>query len=165
MERQVTELDDIECLRRCVAGDRSALRALTDLHGAAVNGTLYQILGDAALAEDGCVDVFAAVWRDARRFDASVSVRVWLYRHVVDAARRAPSSTNHDRGLMSTALAFLARSERSMLVLYYGVGLDVGEVAQVLRRPKFLVGRDLFGARRELFEVYRCLTGTGVGAA
>jgi len=158
------ELDDIECLRRCAEGDRFALHELTDRHGAAVNGALYQILGDGSLAEDACVDVFATIWRNARCFDGRVSARVWLYRHVVDAARRAPFSPSPEPGLMSTVLAFLARPARLMVVLYYGVGLDVEEVAQVLRRPKFLVRRDLFGARRDLFEVYRCLTGTGVGA-
>lgn len=153
---------DAGCLRRCAAGDREALRELTQRHGATVNGALHQIIGDAQAADDACVETFAAVWRGARRYNGRISVKVWLYRHAVDVAMRAPLRFDAaGKSRLATALGFLDRRERAVLVLYYAAGLNVHEIAQVLRRPQCWVRYKMTAARRGLVEMDRCLTGSG----
>src|SRR5690349_20928482 len=66
-------------LARVAEGDEAAFRALYDATSARVLGLALRILRDRAAAEEALVDVFAQVWRQARRYDATKScVATWI---------------------------------------------------------------------------------------
>jgi RNA polymerase sigma-70 factor (ECF subfamily) len=56
-------------VRRCAAGDETALRELYRSQAARLKGLAMRITGSAALAEDVLHDIFLRVWQDAHRFD------------------------------------------------------------------------------------------------
>lgn len=66
-------------LARVAEGDEAAFRALYDAASPRVLGLALRILRDRAAAEEAVVDVFAQVWRQAARYDASKSaVATWI---------------------------------------------------------------------------------------
>src|SRR5829696_5804084 len=69
----------VELVTRASTGDEAALRALYEATSAHVFGICLQILRDRASAEEALVEVFAQVWRQCARFDASRgSVSTWI---------------------------------------------------------------------------------------
>ena len=84
--------DDARLLRRIATRDTDALRELYDVYGKIVFGMALRILGDRQLAEDCTQEVFVAVWRGARRYDAErARVSTWLFaltrNNAIDLAR------------------------------------------------------------------------------
>lgn len=72
--------EDVELVQRIAEGDPEALRELYGLYGKIVFGMAYRVLGDRQLAEDCTQDVFVALWRGARSYDAKrARVTTWLF--------------------------------------------------------------------------------------
>jgi RNA polymerase sigma-70 factor (ECF subfamily) len=78
-ERPTAPSDDAPLVARLVAGDADALAALYDRHGRAAFGLARTLVGGASDAEDVVAAVFAQLWQNAHRFDASRgSVAAWI---------------------------------------------------------------------------------------
>ncbi len=76
-----SSLADAELMARIAAGDESALGAIYDRHGNVVYGSVLRFLGDRQAAEEVVQDAFLAIWREARRYEASTgSAAGWLLR-------------------------------------------------------------------------------------
>jgi RNA polymerase sigma-70 factor, ECF subfamily len=70
---------DRAAIRAVARGSGDAVAELYDRYGATVYGLALRILGQPDLAEEVVQDVFAQVWRDAGRYDASRStVAGWM---------------------------------------------------------------------------------------
>jgi RNA polymerase sigma-70 factor, ECF subfamily len=67
------------------AGDRDAFAALFDRHRRELQVHCYRMLGSFAEAEDVVQETFVRAWRGIDRFEASASVRAWLYRIATNA--------------------------------------------------------------------------------
>jgi RNA polymerase sigma-70 factor (ECF subfamily) len=66
-------------IARAADGDQQAIAALYDRYAATLYAVAYRVLGERADAEDVLIEVFAQVWREASRFEASRgSVAGWL---------------------------------------------------------------------------------------
>lgn len=77
-DRQLTERDRA-LIHDVAGGSGDAVAELYDRYGATVYGLALRVLGQPDLAEEVTQDVFAQVWRDARRYDASRStVAGWM---------------------------------------------------------------------------------------
>jgi RNA polymerase sigma-70 factor (ECF subfamily) len=70
---------DRAAIRAVARGSGDAVAELYDRYGATVYGLALRVLGQPDLAEDVVQDVFAQVWREAGRYDASRStVAGWI---------------------------------------------------------------------------------------
>ncbi|KAA1176420.1 sigma-70 family RNA polymerase sigma factor [Marinobacter salinexigens] len=68
------------CLRACVDGDKSALKALYVRESQQLLGVVSRIVRDRARAEDILHDAFVRIWQRASTFDASRGGgRGWVY--------------------------------------------------------------------------------------
>ena len=68
-----------DCVRRCVAGDQSALGELYDESSPHVYGVALSVLRDSADAEEVTLDVYTQVWRSAPVYASQRgSVVAWL---------------------------------------------------------------------------------------
>ena len=73
-------LDLADALRRCAAGERSALRAVYDAEAPRMTGVAMRLLRRRALAEEAVHDTFMQVWQRAATYDpARGEARTWLY--------------------------------------------------------------------------------------
>jgi RNA polymerase sigma-70 factor, ECF subfamily len=59
-------------------GDKAALELLYLRHSARVYRFVVHLTGSGSAAEETVLEVFLAVWRDARRFKGKSQVRTWL---------------------------------------------------------------------------------------
>lgn len=72
-------VDERRLVKRLARRDPEALRALYDLHGAAIFGLLLRAIGERAAAEDVQQQVFLEAWQRADRFDPERGgLRTWL---------------------------------------------------------------------------------------
>ncbi len=78
--------DDDEIVRRCVAGDRAAQRALFEREKRRVHATLFRILGSNQNIDDLMQDVFVSVFRSLAAFRGESSLATWIDRCAVRAA-------------------------------------------------------------------------------
>ncbi len=88
--------DDDEIVRRCVAGDRAAQRALFEREKRRLHATLFRILGSNQHIDDLMQDVFVSVFRSLPAFRGEASLATWIDRCAVRAAfahirKRRPS--------------------------------------------------------------------------
>jgi RNA polymerase sigma factor (sigma-70 family) len=81
LSRSVPERAHLEeALRRCAAGDPTALRTLYDAEAPRMLGVAMRLLRRRSLAEEAVHDAFLQVWQHAARFDAAKgNARTWLY--------------------------------------------------------------------------------------
>jgi RNA polymerase sigma-70 factor (ECF subfamily) len=77
--------DDAALLARAAGGDHRAFAALVDRHAGMVLAVCRRHLGDDA--EDAAQEAFVKAWRAAATYSGRASVRTWLYRIAVNAAR------------------------------------------------------------------------------
>ena len=68
-------LDLADALRRCAAGERSALRAVYDAEAPRMTGVAMRLLRRRALAEEAVHDTFMQVWQRAATYDPAVAAR------------------------------------------------------------------------------------------
>jgi RNA polymerase sigma-70 factor (ECF subfamily) len=145
-----------ELMRRMIAGQEDAIRALYARFGRPVYTMGFRLLGSAESAEELTQDVFLAAWRKAARFDATRGrLSTWLMaiahnmavdrmRHERGAARPPlvlvdelpePLGVGEDESLLERdrarrALATLAPSERRLLSQAYFFGWTAREIAE-----------------------------------
>jgi len=80
--------------------DESALVELYDLTAPGLFGLITEIVTDREAAQDILKEVFARLWRDAKRIQAGGSVRVWL---ALEARAKAVDWQRAQSGMRTTA--------------------------------------------------------------
>lgn len=164
-------------------GSPEDFAVLVDRHAPAVFNYLWKFVGNPHDAEDLTQETFLKAWRGMARFQTSRAFVPWLFtiarRTALNHFRaRRPSEEFTDQTLAAPAAeapdcateqAELADSiwrqadrlkprQREALWLHYGEGLDVEEVARVMRTTRICVRVLLHRGRNEL---RRRLEGTG----
>lgn len=153
---QARETDpDVALVRAMAGGDRAALAAIYERHGARILTYLVGRLSDPALSEEVLQDVMLAAWRGSAAFRADSKVLTWLlsiaHNRAVNATRRKrvgeseldvraiadrPGGRRVDRVAehldLHTALRQLPEDQRAALELVFFHGLTVDETAAVL---------------------------------
>lgn len=151
--------DDQDVLERARRYDREALAQLYDRNAPRIYAYLYRRVGNAQIAEDLTGDVFVRVLEAVRaRKSWKVSFQAWLYRiahnvvvdwyrgtggqnfqdideGVVEATARAQGADGTEpwsREELRSALRDLTATQQEVLVLRFGEGLKVREIAEVL---------------------------------
>lgn len=82
----VTAPEDLELVKRCVAGDRQAQRALFAREREHVHWTLFRILGHSQHLEDLIQDAFLEVFRSLGTFRGESQLSTWVERCTVRVA-------------------------------------------------------------------------------
>jgi RNA polymerase sigma-70 factor (ECF subfamily) len=135
------------------------------------------IVGERESAREAVQDAFASVVRTRRDFRGEAPLEAWVWRAVVNAARKrrgryarevqlrsVSASTNgtapnHERSELATLIALLPERQRLVLFLRYYADLDYRRIAQILRVEVGTVSATLHAAhtslRRALKEVQR----------
>jgi RNA polymerase sigma factor (sigma-70 family) len=135
------------------------------------------IVGEREGAREAVQDAFASVVRTRRDFRGEGPLEAWVWRAVVNAARKkrgryarevqlrsVSASTNgtapnHERSELATLIALLPERQRLVLFLRYYADLDYRRIAQILRVEVGTVSATLHAAhaslRRALKEVQR----------
>jgi RNA polymerase sigma-70 factor (ECF subfamily) len=151
---------------------------LVDEHYVDVYRLALRLVRDGELAADVTQEVFFRAVRALPRFRGDSSPRTWLYRIVLNEARRhrprrnmvgleaaAARADPHARTAESaiadveaarlhTLIAALPDRERESIVLHYLQGLDVKAVAALLGCPENTVKTHLFRGRARLREMW-----------
>ena len=137
------------------------------------------ILRDEPLAEEAVHEAFVRALRHGRSFRGTGSLEAWIWRTVVNEARRrsvaerhrfrvppaavphdaATSNGHHERGALEALVAALPERQRLALFLRYYADLDYQTIAEILGVKPGTVGATLNAAhtalRSELLEVER----------
>ena len=179
MKVTAQQLVDELLVMRCQDGDADAMRELVSRWQRPLWRYAYRLTGREDAAWDAVQDAWLAVIRGLRRLDDPRRFRQWAYRIVTNKAadwirkrqrRRkfrkgleaAPPPAAADNGAaedVRAALRLLPRRQRVLLTLRYLEGLNVGEIASVLRVPTGTVKSRLHGARKELKRLLRPRSG------
>ena len=160
---------------RFVAGDPDAMRQIYTIHGRALFGAAYRILGDAGLAEEAVQQALLQAWRAAHRFDPERRIAPWLVtitkRAAIDTYRRekrhitetlaghdAPADSPGIETVWATyrvrrALQQLPDNEKDLLMLTHFAGLTHEEAAAHLEIPLGTVKSRSYRAYRKLTEL------------
>ncbi|MCB1125051.1 MAG: sigma-70 family RNA polymerase sigma factor [Verrucomicrobiae bacterium] len=171
LEEQSSEM----LVRACQSGSAEAFDALVDRHAGAVYGYLLRFTGNPHDAEDLTQDTFLKAHRGLPRFQSARAFVPWLFtiarRTALNHFRsRRPTEELHpdmvataDGGAPddSAGRADLAGSlwklagrlkpqQYEALWLHYGEGLDIEQVARVMRKTRLNVRVLLHRARQEL---------------
>jgi RNA polymerase sigma-70 factor (ECF subfamily) len=146
--------DDAQLVAEAQRGSREAAGELFSRHWRDAWRTAHAITGGAASAEDVVQDAFERAFRALSRFDGRRPFGAWLYRIVVNRAltllrdeRRLVSLETieepvaerdqdlaPDRGLLA-AVAALPAERRVVVILRYGLGHSVREIAELVDLP------------------------------
>ncbi|MGV9327548.1 RNA polymerase sigma factor [Streptosporangium sandarakinum] len=139
--------DDAELMAAVAAGRMEALRLLHQRHAPWLRARLARRCADADLVDDALQDTFVAVWRDARRYDASGGeAAAWIWtiavRRLISALRRAGAAPRTAGTVRPTDLAELtepAESGEARLVTRSAedavlVGVEHGDLGTALAR-------------------------------
>lgn len=152
--------DDEGLLARIAQADSGAFEALYDRYSGPVHSLAAAMLRDAVVAQEVTQDVFLAIWRGAREFDARRgSARTWIlsvaHHKSVDAVRRSrrnltvplpdtitsdadvieAAQARVDAGHVRRALGALSAEQRAAIVLAYYGGYSQREIAERLGVP------------------------------
>ena len=82
-------MTDIELIRRVLAGDASAERALYDAHVDRVFRLAYRLAGDADLAQDFTQETFVRAFSKLREFQGRSAFATWLHAITVSVSLNA----------------------------------------------------------------------------
>jgi RNA polymerase sigma factor (sigma-70 family) len=175
-----TGVEDRRLVQRVVAGDAGALEEIYGRYGRACYALARRILVDEQLAQDVVQEVFLALWRDARRYDADRGAfPTWLlsmtHHKAVDAVRReenlrkrrattdvleerqSAEAGPEDRAWTAVrgervraALAELSEPQREALVLAYFGGYTQREIAGLTSTPLGTVKTRMLAGMRAL---------------
>jgi RNA polymerase sigma-70 factor (ECF subfamily) len=169
---QDPEADDIDLVRRAVAGDSGAFHGLVDRHADRLYRLAVSLVGNAADAEDVLQETFAGAYRGLKGFEERASVKTWLTRIVVvqvarwrrERSRRpieampdlphpqSGSAAMDARIDLAAALQKLSPEHQQVLVLREFEQMTYEEIAAVLDVPRGTVESRLHRARAELRE-------------
>ena len=109
---------DRQTMVAVAGGSADALERLYDRYAATAYGLARRILAQQDQAEEVVQDVFAQVWRDANRYDATrASVAGWIVlltrTRAIDRLRARRARPDQDRAVEPAAVAPLATRDRS----------------------------------------------------
>jgi len=169
--------DDLELIRRYLAGDVAAFNELMAAHEDRVFGICLRMLRDRDAALDAVQETFLTVFRKADRFKGDSAFSTWIYRVAVntcyDQLRRtkrqsaAPLPEDHDpvdprsadplisaelRPDIEAALEKLPPEYRAAVVLVDLNGLALETAGEILGVPTGTVKSRVFRGRRQLAE-------------
>jgi RNA polymerase sigma-70 factor (ECF subfamily) len=167
-------MDEQAQIDKCREGDLSAFEPLFHKHVRKAVGVAYMITRDWALAEDATQEAFSRAFRTIRSFRRGQPFAPWLFRIVVNEARRvarrrggvqvAPLSEDvFDPDSPETlllkkehadeiwkAIHSLDEERRVVIVLKYLSGFSEKEIAEALRLRQSTVKSRLYVARQRL---------------
>jgi RNA polymerase sigma factor (sigma-70 family) len=145
--------------------DESELHEFVHTHYPRLVGALALLCGSRATAEDAVQEALARAWERSLRGEEVESLAAWVTTVAMNVTRSGVRRLTTERRarakLMAVpddatsqaetrvdvrrALATLSRRQREATVLRYYLGLEVGEIARVMRAPegtiKSLLGR------------------------
>jgi len=171
----VTAPEDLELVKRCVAGDRQAQRALFARERDHVHRTLFRILGHSQHLEDLIQDAFLEVFCSLGSFRGEARLSTWVERctvrvaygyfrrkalvprlepvhEVVNGAPSAEQRVMH-REAARRLYALLDRLEPSQRIAYTLHALDnkpLKEVASLMQASLVTTKVRVFRARRQI---------------
>lgn len=161
-------MDEELQIRRCLAGDWKAFEPLYQAHAQMAIRTAYLITRDWALAEDAAQEAFIRAYRSISAFRPGSPFAPWLYRIVVNEARRAAARagrvptepldperlgaapTEERKAEVWAAVGALDEEHRLVLILKYFKGFAEAEIAAVLDLRPSTVKSRLYVARQRL---------------
>lgn len=168
------KMEELELLRRSLAGELEPWGEIVKRYKQAVFGIAMGILGNAADAEDATQDAFIKAYENLRRYDLSRRFSTWIFTIVSNGcknrlrrerlSRRVPDATDvaggadpametvlEERGrLIKEGLGALGFKYRAPLVLRYYSELNYREIAQILGLPEGTVKTRLHRGKAEL---------------
>jgi len=178
----VTNIDDIELVKRVAKGDESAFLALYDLYVGRVYGLTLHILGLSQLAEEATQDTFLKLWSRAQKYLAergpflpwllTIARRVALDRIRLESRRPSLADTKDPDTIWQSlpdadtisdearwrSLHFAVQSlhpdQRKVIELAYYQGMSQSEIAEVLGWPLGTVKSRLRAAMQILRDVW-----------
>lgn len=164
--------DDLPLVRRCLAGDTTAIQQLLARFEADVFGLCCRILGHRHDAEDVTQEVFLRVFRSLRRWDSTRPLRPWVLAITVNRCRTwigkrraVPEPTEYLQDVpgrpadapnaeLTTAIREavdeLRPEYREVFVLFHEQARSYEEIAEIVGRPVGTVKTWLHRARLEL---------------
>src|SRR5687767_5784671 len=172
-------VDDLRTLvKRCLAGDQSAMLSLVDRFQGQVFGLCYRMLGQRQDAEDAAQETFLRVLKNLHRWDATRDFEPWLLaiagnrcRTALAVRKRRPApetlldqvadgapderAARHLAEEVHLALANVRDEYRQAFVLFHEHELSYGEIAQAMSVPLGTVKTWVHRARRELIDRLR----------
>jgi RNA polymerase sigma-70 factor (ECF subfamily) len=168
-------VNDHELVARCLAGDRSAERALYDAHVDRVFRLAYRLAGDTDLAQDFTQETFIRAFDRLGQYRGDASLSTWLHtiatsvslngmRSVtrlrtrstpIDEAtdlptRGAPPAPHDLRERLHAAVDALSAKLRPVFVMHDVEGYTHEEIGRVLGIPVGTSKARLFDARAKL---------------
>lgn len=176
---------DAQLMERLLSGDNSAFQELVHRHYAVALRIAGRILPVQEEAEDAVQEAFLKVWRMPDRYDAERGAfRPWLARVVVnqcldrrrllrpvdslevlaetadDGPTPEEAAQSSDRkARVTAAMDTLPPRQRAALALFYGEGLSMSEVAEVMsinvKAVESLLSRGRAGLRASLGNLAR----------
>ena len=138
-----------------VAGDQTAFALLLQQEADIGYRLAYMVLHERSAAEDAFQDASIRAWRDLHQMRDRSRWRPWFRQIVVNAARdrarrairrpeaelnegiATPNDTAAIPALLDLRAAFLTLdpTDRAILALRYGTGLEIAEIAAAVRMP------------------------------
>lgn len=170
-------MDEQELIRRCQAGDPEAFEPIFRAHAPMAVRTAYLITHDWTTAEDATQEAFARAFRAMKSFRPGEAFAPWLYRIVVNEARRTarrsrvPAAPVEDlagvpdgagrgpeeaavgadrRRRLWAAIQSLPEPQRLALILKYFRGFSEADAAAALGISPGRVKSRLYEARQRL---------------
>jgi RNA polymerase sigma factor (sigma-70 family) len=177
----VQSSSDVELVRACLAGDRSAFRQIVERYQAMVCAIAYSITGDLSSSEDVAQEAFLVAWKQMQTIRAPEQLRAWLAGIVRNTARSStrkghadllrgaePIPQNVPTPALPSPLDMAVRREeeqllwrvleqipelyREPLVLYYREHQSVREVSEAMGLSEDTVKQRLARGRQALKE-------------
>lgn len=163
-----------ELLEDCRAGKVEAFERLFVQTGSKMKSLAFNVLGNAADAEDAVQETFLKVYRGAKDLKGSAAVSTWAYRILLNTCydtlrrrrrrpedlagetldRRPGAGADHPLRLaLEKAVAELPERERTVFLLVEVEGLSHREAGEVLDVPEATSRTLLFAARGRLKRV------------
>lgn len=168
-------MTDAQLVARCIAGDRSAERALYDAHVDRVYRIAYRLAGDSDLAQDFTQETFIRAFSRLSQYRGDASLSTWLHSIATSVSlngmrsvtRLRGRSTNiddvpelpaaphraspHDlRERMHASIDALSAKLRPVFVMHDVEGYTHEEIATTLGIPVGTSKARLFDARAKL---------------
>ena len=172
--RSAPRVTDADLIRRCVAGEAAAARALHARYYPVAAAFLRKLGARPEEVEDAAQEVFLQFFRYLASFRGESELKTWLYRLCVTEARRlrrrrnlgalvrrllarqvpgepAPPSAHNEATaarLVARALDRMSEPHRLVFVLFEMEGLPGKQVAEIAGCPEATLWRRLHDARR-----------------
>ncbi len=169
-----TDADDLDLVRRCLAGDRNAFQPIVERYHRVLFNVAYRILGDYDEASDATQDALVKAYQGLSGFDQTRRFFSWMYRILVNEclnAKRArrpneplgedlvapgsPAATLESidqRRRVNAAILSLSPEYRAVIALRHFASMSYEDMSVALGVPVKTVRSRLYTARQRLAE-------------